>query len=83
MHDLRFARAIETRRAIADHNGVHERQRGGQPEYLYYIVYDFDVNGKTLHGPDERSFADRTSVEVIADKPVRTPFYDLLVWQCS
>ena len=63
MLDEGFIQWTEANGVVADHHGVHERQRDGQPEYFYYIVYDFDVNGKTFNASYERGFPDRTSAE--------------------
>lgn len=63
MLDEGFIQWTEANGVVADHHGVHERQRDGQPEYFYYIVYDFDVNEKTFNASYERGFPDRASAE--------------------
>lgn len=54
---------VETKGIIADHQGVHERQRNGQAEYFYYITYGFDVNGKSFNTSYEKAFSDNASAE--------------------
>ena len=63
MFDEGLIQWVEAKGVVADHQGVHERHRDGEPEYFYYIAYEFSVEGKEFRAFFEEGYKTKSWAE--------------------